>query len=81
MVIFTITKWRKKLVALIVGLVFFVTLGLGINWILSPEDSAVVAPEDKLQDDVMTQPVKVQGQPSQNTPEVTKPEAEDLKGK
>jgi|GEM_PF-1636143 len=65
MFIITVTRWRRKLVALLVIIALFVGLGLGISWFLSPEDSATTAPTDQnLQNDVMNQPVKVQGQPS-----------------
>lgn len=65
MVVITIRKWKKKLVLLLVAAVFLVSLGLGVSWYLNPEDNPAVAPsEDNLQKDIMTQPVKVQGQPA-----------------
>lgn len=67
MVIITITKWKKKLVLLLVAAVFLVSLGLGLSWYLSPADNPTVAPSDNLQKDIQTQPVKVQGQPAAAT--------------
>ena len=65
MFVITITRWRRKLVALLVIIAVFVGLGLGISWYLNPKDSATTAPADKnLQKDVLNQPVKVQGQPA-----------------
>lgn len=64
MVVITITRWRRKLVALLVALVFLITLGMGVSWYLNPDDNPAVAPSDDLKKDVLTQPVKVQGQPA-----------------
>jgi len=66
MVVITIRNWKKKLVLLLVAVVFIVSLGLGVSWYLSPADNPAVAPSDNnLQKEILTQPVKVQGQPSQ----------------
>ncbi|MFZ5754861.1 MAG: hypothetical protein ACOY3J_11530 [Bacillota bacterium] len=64
MVLITITRWKRKLLALLVCVCLLVGLGLGLNWYLTPKDNATVAPSDNLQKDVTTQPVKVQGQPA-----------------
>lgn len=64
MVVITITKWKRKFVALVMALVLLVSLGLGVSWYLQPDDNPAVAPSDNLEDDVLTQPVKVQGQPA-----------------
>lgn len=65
MVVITITNWKRKMVLLLVVAVFLVSLGLSINWYLNPLDNPAVAPSDKnLQEDVLTQPIKVQGQPA-----------------
>lgn len=65
MVVITIKRWKKKLVLLLVAAVFLVSLGLGISWYLNPADNPAVAPSDNsLQKDILTQPVKVQGQPA-----------------
>lgn len=63
--VITIRRWKKKLVLLLVAAVFLVSLGLGISWYLTPEDNPAVAPsENSLQKDILTQPIKVQGQPA-----------------
>ncbi len=67
MVIITITRWRKKLSFFLVGLIFVACLGLGVNWLMNPNDNATIAPSDNLKKDVLTQPVKVQGQPNAST--------------
>ncbi len=67
MVLITITRWKRKLLALLVCVFFLIGLGLGLNWYISPKDNATVAPSDNLQKDVTTQPVKVQGQPAPST--------------
>lgn len=72
MYIFTITKWKKKLAAVVISLCFLIGLGLGLNWYLGPED----VPVGDLQNDVMSKPVEVQGQPSQ-TKEENKQEEEN----
>lgn len=64
MVVITITRWKRKLVAVLVALVFLVSLGLGVGWYLEPDDNPAAAPSDNLKNDVLTQPVKVQGQPA-----------------
>lgn len=65
MVVITIRNWKKKLVLLLVAAVFLVSLGLGVSWYLNPADNPAVAPSDNsLQKDILTQPVKVQGQPA-----------------
>ncbi|MCR4442259.1 MAG: hypothetical protein QHH10_08405 [Peptococcaceae bacterium] len=72
MYVITITRWKKKLAALLVLVAIFIGLGLGINHLLTPGDSRVNAPVDQgLQKDVISQPVKVQGQPAeiQNKPD------------
>lgn len=65
MFVITITNWKRKMVLFLVVAVFLVSLGLSINWYLNPLDNPAVAPSDKdLQEDVLTQPIKVQGQPA-----------------
>lgn len=65
MIIFTISKWRRKLVTFLIAVTFLAGLGWGVNWFFfSPDDNATIAPsEQKLEDDIKSQPVKVQGQP------------------
>lgn len=64
MYIITITKWKRKLVALIVAIAVVITLGWGISTLVGSEESTVSAPADSdLQEDVLSQPVKVQAQP------------------
>ena len=71
MFIITITRWKRKLVAFLVIIALFVGLGMGVSWFLTPEDSSTTAPaEQNLQNDVVDQPVKVQGQPAGNQKEV-----------
>jgi len=65
MYVITIARWKKKLAALLAVVALFVGLGLGISRLLVPGDSRVNAPVDQgLQKDVISQPVKVQGQPA-----------------
>ncbi len=67
MVVITISRWKKKLVTLLVMAVFLVSLGLSISWYLNPPNSPVVVPpEDSLEKDILTQPIKVQGQPAES---------------
>lgn len=70
MIIFTITKWRRKIIAFLIAVVFIAGLGWGVNWFFfSPDENATIAPSGeqtgKLEDDIRTQPVKVQGQPGE----------------
>lgn len=61
MFIITVTRWKRKLALLLVGVVFVVSLGLGLSWFFnSPANNTTTAPSDDLKKDVMTQPVKVQ---------------------
>jgi len=62
--VFTITRWRRKLVALIVVIAIIAGLGYGVSQLLSPDDAATNAPAENLKKDVLTQPVQVQGQPA-----------------
>ena len=74
MVVITISNWKKKLVLFLVLAVFLVSLGMSINWYLNPLDNPAVAPSDKkLQEDVLTQPLKVQGQPTTETIQLLQP--------
>lgn len=74
MVVITISNWKKKLVLFLVLAVFLVSIGMSINWYLNPLDNPAVAPSDKkLQEDVLTQPLKVQGQPTTETIQLLQP--------
>ncbi len=74
MVVITISNWKKKLVLFLVLAVFLVSLGMSINWYLNPLDNPAVAPSDKkLHEDVLTQPLKVQGQPTTETIQLLQP--------
>ena len=65
MFVISITKWRKKVMLLLVLGVFLVCMGIGINWYFDPLNSPAAAPSDNnLQKDILTQPVKVHGQPA-----------------
>lgn len=76
MYVITITKWKRKLVALLVIALLVIGLGMGVDWFLSPEDSEVTAPADQdLQEDILDQPVKVQGEPAGEVENV--PQAND----
>lgn len=52
MVIFTVTRWKKKLLLTLMGV--FLVLGISL-WL------SLTVPSGKLEDDVLSQPVKVQG--------------------
>lgn len=80
MFIITITRWKKKLVGFLVIIALFVGLGMGVSWFLTPEDSATTAPADQnLQDDVINQPVKVQGEPADTDKDVDKNTDKEVK--
>ena len=64
MFVLSITRWRRKLVALMVVVAIIAGLGYGISRMLSPEDAATNAPAENLKKDVLSQPVQVQGQPA-----------------
>jgi len=61
MFVLSITRWRRKLAALLVVLAILVGLGVGFSRILGRDDAAVQAPAENLQKDVLSQPVQVQG--------------------
>ncbi len=61
MYIFTITKWKRKLAAVIISVCFLIGLGFGLNWHLSSEDDPTNIPTGDLQNDVMSKPIEVQG--------------------
>ena len=72
MVLITITRWKRKLLALLVCGSLLIGLLFGLNWYFTSKDSATVAPSDNLQKDITAQPVKVQGQPDKsNSPSQT----------
>ncbi len=80
MFVLSITRWRRKLVALIVAVAIIAGLGYGISRILSPGDAATNAPAENLKKDVLSQPVQVQGQPAGTQtaqPNVTTPMTKD----
>lgn len=64
MMIITITKWRRKLWLLLVVAIFFIGLSISINSEMNPQNSSTTLPSDNLQQDIMTQPLKVQGLPT-----------------
>ncbi|PKM89027.1 MAG: hypothetical protein CVU87_06195 [Firmicutes bacterium HGW-Firmicutes-12] len=64
--IITITRWKRKLVALFVVVAFVICLGWGLNLLSDPQEASVSAPaEQDLQKDVMSQPIKVQAEPGE----------------
>lgn len=80
MYIITISRWKRKLVALLVVAVLLIGVGWGINTYLIPDEAEVAAPaEQNLDSDVLNQPVKVQGEPAGNNND-TQPES-PAKGK
>lgn len=75
MYVITITKWKRKLVALIVAIAVVITLGWGISKLVGSEESTVSAPADsELQDDVLSQPIKTQAPPANPGDEQAEPE-------
>jgi len=67
MYIITISRWKRKLAALLVVAVILIGVGWGINTYLISKDAEVAAPaEQNLESDVLNQPVKVQGEPAVN---------------
>lgn len=74
MVVITITRWKRKLALFMAVILLVVGLGVSLNWFLSPEDSATSAPSENLQNDVLTQPVKVQGNPGQTIEQSPQPQ-------
>jgi len=53
MIIVTVTKWKRKLLFTLAGLFFVVSLSLWLS---------ETAPTGNLEDDVLNQPIKVQGE-------------------
>lgn len=67
MYVITISKWKKKLVTLLLLIVLVMCLGLSLSRLSESEEASVNAPADQnLQDDVLSQPVKVQAEPENN---------------
>ena len=73
MVIITVTKWRKKLALLLIGAVLLVGVGAGVQWIFGATEQPTMVPPDELKKDVLSQPVKVQGQPAKTVEKNEKP--------
>lgn len=72
MYVITISNWKRKLVALVVLVALFIGAGLSLNILSKVQEASVNAPSDQnLQDDVLSQPVKVQAAPESVQP--TKP--------
>lgn len=64
--VITITKWKRKLVALFVAVAFVICIGLGLNLLSDYQEASVNAPaEQDLQKDVMSQPIQVQAEPGE----------------
>lgn len=67
MYVITISKWKKKLATLLVLIILVMCLGLSLSRLSESEEASVNAPADQnLQDDVLSQPVKVQAEPENN---------------
>lgn len=64
MLVVTITKWRKKFSLVLMGIILVFCLGLGVNWLMSPQENTIIAPVEELKEDVLNQPVRVQGEPA-----------------
>ena len=62
MFVLSISRWRRKLVALMVAVAIIAGLGYGVSRILNVDDAATSAPAENLKNDVLSQPVQVQGQ-------------------
>lgn len=68
MYVITISKWKRKLVALVVLVALFIGAGLSLSILSKVQEASVNAPsEQNLQDDVLSQPVKVQAVPENNS--------------
>jgi hypothetical protein len=62
MVIVTIINWEKKLLISLVCVLILVGILVGFNSCFLREANPFVAPSGKLEDDILKQSVKVQGE-------------------
>jgi len=53
MIVFTVTRWKRKLLFMLAGIFFVVSLSLWLS---------ETASTGNLEDDVLNQPIKVQGE-------------------
>ncbi len=60
--VITVKRWREKLFVLLVAVVIIGGLSWGLSKFVSFDSTTATTPTDSLQDDVLLQPVKVQGE-------------------
>ncbi len=62
MVIVTIINWKKKLLISLVCVLILIGILVGFNSCFSRKANPLTAPSGKLEDDILKQSVKVQGE-------------------